>query len=65
MVTAKEKFKTVKQMVQPFVPLTFDYKAGPYIDQGASKLKVLNFQQFAFFSRVLTFERIKTYIKTY
>ena len=30
----------------PICPLSFAYKAGPYIDQGGSKRKVSNFQNF-------------------
>ena len=54
----------------------FDYKTGPYIDQGGSRLKVWNVQknnktkqnkqqqqQQKNVSRLLTFERIETWLK--
>ena len=42
----------------PIFPLTFGGKTGPYIDQGGSTLKVLNFHLLSNISRVLTFQRI-------
>ena len=43
----------------PICPQTLDYKTGPYIDQGGSKLKVWKFQNRKKVSRLLAFERME------